>query len=332
MTRETFVSVEEIDAARGRIADAIRPTPFEPSPSLSERTGAPVVLKLEHLQATGSFKLRGATNAVLSLGPAEREAGVVGVSTGNHGRGLARAAARAGIRCVIAMSALVPKNKVDAIRAEGAETLIAGRSQDEAQREVDRLVAQGMTMLPPFDDRRIIAGQGTLGLEIAEAMPEVETAIVQLSGGGLIAGVAAALKARKPTVRIVGVSMARGAAMHASLQAGCPVEVPEEPTLADSLGGGVGLDNRLTFPMVQALVDEVVLLEEAEIAAGIRHCYWQERQIVEGSGAVAVGALLAGKVRPTGPTLALLSGGNIDMTLHHRIVSGEDVDAAREAA
>ena len=330
---DAFVTPDEIAAARRRLAGIIRPTPVEASPALADRLGVPVALKLEHLQASGSFKFRGASNAVAGLSDAQKAAGVVAVSTGNHGRGLARACAAAGVRCVVAMSRLVPANKVDAIRAEGAEVLITGDSQDAAQREVARLVAdEGMTMLPPFDHRDIIAGQGTLGLEMLEAMPEMETALVQLSGGGLISGVAAAIRARAPGVRIVGVSMARGAAMAASLDAGRPVEVRELPTLADSLGGGIGLDNRHTYPMVRALVDEVVLLSEAEIAAGIRHCYWAERQIVEGSGAVGVAALLAGRVRPNGPTMVLLSGGNIDMALHHRVISGEDVDVAREAA
>lgn len=333
MSAEPFVTLEEIEAARRRLSGVIRQTPVEPSPSLSALAGVPVALKLEHQQLSGSFKFRGASNAVLSLSERERAAGVVGVSTGNHGRGLARAARAAGVRCLVAMSELVPGNKVEGIRAEGAEVLIHGRSQDEAQREVDRLVAeQGMTMIPPFDDRRIIAGQGTLGLEMLEAMPEVDCVLVQLSGGGLIAGIAAALKAKKPDIRVIGVSMERGAAMQASLAAGHPVEVEELPTLADSLGGGIGLGNRLTFNMVRELVDEVVLLTEPEIAAGIRHCYWQERQVVEGSGGVGVAALLAGKVRPAGPTVLLLSGGNIDMKLHHRVVSGEDVDLAREAA
>lgn len=331
MTGDAFVTLAEIEAARATIASTIRPTPVEPSPSLSARAGVPVRLKLEHHQRSGSFKLRGAANAVARLSPAERAAGVVAVSTGNHGRGLARACAEAGVRCTVGMSELVPRNKVEAIRAEGAEVLISGRSQDEAQGAVDALVARGMTMIPPFDHRHVIAGQGTLGLEIAEAMPEVETVLVQLSGGGLIAGIAVALKARVPGVRVIGVSMERGAAMHASLAAGRPVEVEELPTLADSLGGGIGQDNRHTFAMAKELVDEVVLLTEPEIAAGIRHCYWQERQIVEGSGAVGVGAILAGKVRLDGPTMVLLSGGNIDMDLHYRIVGGADVDLALEA-
>jgi len=328
---ENSVTLDEIIEARRTISGMIRHTPVEPSVSLSKSMGVPVNLKLEHSQFSGSFKFRGASNAVAHLTETERAAGVVGVSTGNHGRGLARACANAGVRCVIAMSELVPQNKIEAIRGEGAEVLIRGRSQDEAQAAVDALVAEGMTMIPPFDHRHIIAGQGTLGLEISEEMPEVETVLVQVSGGGLISGVAAALKARLPHVRIVGISMERGAAMHASLSAGHPVEVTELATLADSLGGGIGLDNRFTFPMVRELVDDLVLLSEAEIAIGIRHCYWEERQIVEGSGAVGVGALLAGKITLSGPTMLILSGGNIDMSLHHRVISGEDVDVTQES-
>ncbi len=328
----SLVTLDEIEAARQTLEGRIRRTPLEPSPSLSALTGVPVHLKLEQQQFSGSFKFRGASNAIALLTEEERAAGVVAVSTGNHGRGLARAAAISGVRCVVAMSELVPANKVEAIRGEGAEVLIKGRSQDEAQLEVDRLVAGGMTMLPPFDHRDIIAGQGTIGLEILEELPEVEAVIVQVSGGGLASGIAKAVKSLRPNVRVIGVSMARGAAMHASLEAGHPVEVTEEATLADSLGGGIGLDNRYTFAMVRELVDDFLLLSEGEIAAGIRHCYWQERQIVEGSGATAVAALLSGRISLNGPAVVLLSGGNIDMRLHHRIVSGEDVDVREETA
>lgn len=317
--------------ARARIADRILRTPMVQSQSLSELAGVPVHLKLEHLQKTGSFKLRGATNAVLALDNKARTNGVVGVSTGNHGRGLAFAAKEAGVQCIICMSSLVPQNKVDGIRAQGAEVRIVGSSQDEAQIEVDRLVEeQGMTLLPPFDHKDIIAGQGTLGLEILEDVPDVETVLVPLSGGGLISGVAEAIKAHRPNLRILGVSMERGAAMAASQEAGHPVQVRELPTLADSLGGGIGLENRYTFNIVRDLVDGIILLNEAEIAAGIRHAYRQERQVVEGSGAVCLSALVTGKVKPDGPVVAVLSGGNIDMNVHQRIISGEDVDVVGE--
>jgi threonine dehydratase len=317
------ITLADIYRARAALTGRARRTPLVPSKALSK--DAPVFLKLEHLQTTGSFKLRGATNAVARLDDAQRAAGVVGVSTGNHGRGLAHAAKQAGIRCIICMSELVPQNKVEGIEALGAEVRIVGRSQDDAQVEVDRLVAEeGMTMLPPFDHADVIAGQGTLGLEIVEDLPDLETILVPLSGGGLIAGVALAVKTANPAARVIGVTMARGAAMYESRRAGEPVQVAEEPSLADALGGGIGLDNRYTFAMVRDLVDDIVLLSEAEIAAAIRHAYREEKQVIEGSGAVGIGALLAGKAEATGPTAVVVSGCNIDMDLHARILAGAD--------
>ncbi|MGC1486380.1 MAG: hydroxyectoine utilization dehydratase EutB [Albidovulum sp.] len=330
MTKASLIDVAAIEAARARIASTIHRTRTEQSASLSDLTGAAVHMKLEHQQRTGSFKLRGAANAVLQLTAPQRALGVVGVSTGNHGRGLAYAARQNGVRCVICMSELVPQNKIDGIKAQGAEVRIIGRSQDDAQHEVDRLVADGMTMIPPFDHPDIIAGQGTIGLELIEDLPDLTTAVVQVSGGGLISGVAAALKARNPGIKVIGVSMERGAAMYQCQQAGKPILVPELTTLADSLGGGIGLDNAYTFAMTRDLVDGIVLVSEAEIAQAIRHAYWHESQIIEGSGAVGIAALLSGKVKPSGPTAILLSGGNIDLTLHHRIISGVDVDVTAE--
>lgn len=331
MTIALPVSLSDIELARSRISINVRATPVVESPSLSELTGVPVHLKLEHQQVTGSFKLRGATNAVSQLSEVQRSHGVVGVSTGNHGRGLAYAARAAGVRCIICMSKLVPQNKIDGIQAQGAEVRIVGTSQDDAQVEVDRLVSdEGMTMLPPFDHIDIIAGQGTLGLEMLEQVPKLDTVLIQVSGGGLISGVAAAIKAKRPEVTVIGVSMQRGAAMYQCIKAGKPVLVEELSTLADSLGGGIGLENQYTFPMVRELVDDIILVSEAEIAAAIRHAYWEERQIIEGSGSVGLAALLSGRVKPTGTTALLLSGGNIDMKLHHRIISGEDVDVSQE--
>jgi threonine dehydratase len=248
---------------------------------------------------------------------------VVAVSTGNHGRGLAYAAKQAGVRAVVCMSNLVPANKVEAIRALGAEIRIVGRSQDEAQAEVDRLVAeQGMTMLPPFDHPDVIAGQGTLGLELIEDLPELETVLVPLSGGGLIAGIALAIKTAKPDARVVGITMRHGAAMYESLAAGRPVEVEEVESLADSLGGGIGQGNRYTFRMVRQLVDDCLLVDEDRIAAGIRHAYFEERQVIEGGAAVGISALLDGMIERPGVTVVLLSGANIDMTAHAGIIGG----------
>ncbi len=318
---ETFAA---ITAARARIVGAVLRTPARRSTALSERAGVPVWLKLEQRQTTGSFKLRGATNAVLSLSPEERARGLVTVSSGNHGRALAHAAAAAGVRCVVCLSGLVPENKVTAIRALGAEVRVIGASQDEAQEEAERLAREeGLTLVPPFDDPAVIAGQGTIGLEILEDVPDAEQVVVPLSGGGLAAGVAAAVKAQRSAARIIGVTMERGAAMHASLQAGRPVAVEEVATLADALGGGIGPDNRFTLGMLRDLLDGTVLLSEQEIAAGIRAAQQSEGEMLEGAGAVPIGALLTGKLELRGPVVLLLSGRNIDPALHQRIMTGE---------
>lgn len=317
------VTMSDVLAARLRIGPHIHRTSLAPSAALSGRYGQTILLKNEHRQLTGSFKLRGATNAVLSLSDDECKRGVAAASTGNHGRALAHAASAAGARAVICMSKLVPDNKVEAIKALGAEIRIVGNSQDDAQVEVDRLVAEnGLVEVPPFDRAEVVAGQGTLGLEIVEDAPELEAVLVPLSGGGLIAGVALAIKTLSPKTRVIGVCMERGAAMVACLAAGKPVAVTELETLADSLGGGIGLANRHTFAMVRELVDETVLLTEREIAEGIVHAYAQEREVIEGAAAVGIGALLVGKFVPKGPTAIVLSGKNIDMGVHGRIVTG----------
>ncbi|KAB2767212.1 hydroxyectoine utilization dehydratase EutB [Ochrobactrum sp. WV_118_8] len=316
-----MISLNEIEQAQDRLNDHVQRTPLIHSESLSRRSGVPVFLKLENRQPTGSFKLRGATNAVLSLSGNERERGLVTASTGNHGRALAHAASTQRLTATICLSSLVPRNKVEAIRELGADVRIIGKSQDDAMEEVVRLVRdESMNAIPPFDDPRIITGQGTVGLEIVEDLPELHTVLVPLSGGGLAAGVAAAVKAKLPQARVIGISMQRGAAMQASLEAGKPVNVEELDTLADSLGGGIGLDNRWTFEMCRSLLDDVILLDEEEIAAGIRHAATQEGEVIEGAAAVGIAALLSSKIRPTGPTAIIVSGGNIDPEQHRAIV------------
>lgn len=326
----TFTQVLE---ARRRIRPHVLETPLRESAALSAASGQPVRLKCEHHQITGSFKLRGATNAVLSLDADRRAAGVTAASTGNHGRALSHAAMAAGSRAIICMSRLVPANKIRAIEALGAEARIIGESQDDAQIEAERLASsEGMSMVPPFDLAEVIAGQGTLGVEILEQAPDTKVLLVPLSGGGLISGVALAAKTLNPAIRIIGITMERGAAMHASLAAGKPVNVREVATLADSLGGGIGLDNRHTFSMTRDLVDEIVLLSEAEIAEGIRFAYSEEGEVIEGAAAVGIAALLSGKVKPAGPAAIVLSGKNIDMAQHRAIISGENPDpGARDA-
>jgi threonine dehydratase len=316
----TLADIMVAARAIGGVADG---TPLVPSPFMSARAGVEFLLKLENMQPIGAFKLRGALNAVAGAVDA---AGVTCCSTGNHGRGVAHAAAARGMRAVICMSELVPKAKVDGIRALGAEVRITGRSQDAAQAEARRLAEEeGLYEISPFDDPLVIAGQGTIGLEILARRPDVETLLVPLSGGGLAAGVACAAKAIKPDIRVVGISMDRGAAMYESLRAGHPVEVEEVPSLADSLGGGIGMENRLSFPMCRALLDDLLLVSEEEIYRAMQVLYYEDRIVAEGACVVGLAAVLAGKLAVTGPTATIITGRNLDMEVFTRVVTGRDV-------
>lgn len=310
------VTLDDIRAAASRIAGHVVQTPLVEDAALSARLGRPIRMKCEYRQTTGAFKLRGAANAILSLQGKVR--GVVTASTGNHGRAVAHAARMLGVPATVCLSRLVPANKVQAIRDLGARVRIVGNSQDEAMAEVARAVSEeGLTEIPPFDHPTVVAGQGTIGLEIGAP----EAVLVPLSGGGLAAGIAVAIKALSPATRVIGLTMENGAAMAASIRAGHPVEVTETASLADSLGGGIGLGNRVTFPLCRDLLDEVILLTEAEIAQGIRHL-GRAGHVVEGAAAVGTAALLAGKFVPAGPTVTILSGANIDPALHARVMAG----------
>ena len=315
---------EDIVRAEKIVSKHIITTPAVHSKALSEAVGEHIYLKLENQQITGSFKIRGAINAISNLSPAQKKAGVVALSTGNHGRGLAFAANLMKIRCIICMSKLVPNNKIEGIKALGAEVRLIGTSQDEAQLEADRLsIEEGMTYVSPFDNIDVIAGQGTLGLEIHQQIPKLNFAFVPLSGGGLICGVSRALKSLNRNLKVIGVSMDRGAAMYESQKAGKPIFVKEEESLADALTGGIGLDNKYTFELTKQLVDEIVLVSEKEIADGIHYAYWHESQIVEGAGAVAIAALLNKKFKPNGPSVALMCGRNINMEKHFSLISAK---------
>ena len=317
------VTLRDLYLARARIAPWIRRTPLVPSPSLSALGSARISLKLETAQDTGAFKLRGATNFIRASDDVAHAPGVVTISTGNHGRAVALAAQRIGARAVVCMSERVPRHKREAIEALGAEARISGPSQAEAEGEAQRLVAEeGLVLVHPFDDPLVIAGQGTIGLEILEDRPEVETVIAALSGGGLISGVAIALKAADPRIRVVGVTMEQGAAMYESVRAGRLVDVEEAPSLADSLGGGIGLDNRYTFALARALIDDYVLVSEQAIARAMRHLYRNDRVIAEGGGAVSVAAVLEGAVPAlSGDVVCIVSGGNADMAVFTRVVA-----------
>jgi threonine dehydratase len=314
------LTLADVYRARQRIEGRALVTPLVRSASLTQAAGVPVYLKLETVQPTGSFKLRGATNALAQLAE-EGCKRVVTASTGNHGRAVAHAARALDIEAAVCMSSLVPQNKVDAVAALGARVVIKGKSQDDAQVEAQRLVREeGYAFVPPFDDARVIAGQATIGMEILEALPDAATIVVPLSGGGLFSGVAFAAKSIRADTQMVGVSMQRGAAMHASLAAGKPVFVDELETLADSLGGGIGLDNQHTFTMTRDLIDRVVLLDEVSIARGIAHAYSEERIVVEGAAAVGMAAVLDGVIDAQGPIVIVVSGCNIDIETHRRLI------------
>lgn len=282
----------QVFLARQALQGRVVRTPLIRSESLSRRFGCEAWLKLETLQPIGAFKLRGATFAMSKLTDEQRQRGVVTCSTGNHGRAIAYAGSKLGVNTIICLSRLVPANKVAAIRALGADVRIIGHSQDEAEVEALRLVEeQGMTYLPPFDHPDIIAGQGTIGLEILEDLPQVNTIFAGLSGGGLLGGIGIAVKSVNPAVELIGVSMDRGAAMVASLEAGRPVQVTEYESFADSLGGGIGLTNRYSFEVVRRVMDQSYLVSEDAIARAMVHFAEQEKMLVEGAAVVGVAAI-----------------------------------------
>ncbi len=310
---DAAVTLRDVYEARRAIQSIAIRTPLFPSSALEERTGVRCHLKLENVQRSGAFKIRGAANKLRRLEQEQRARGVITVSSGNHGRAVALVAQELGIRAVVCMSTRVPSNKVESIRSLGAEVVLHGDSYDEAERRaVDVREDQGLTMIPPFDDPLIIAGQGTIGLELLEDLPELDTVLVPLSGGGLISGIALVVKAADPSIRTVGVSMERAPVMVHSLRAGKPIEMEEEPTLADALAGGIGLSNRYTFCMVQRYVDATMVVTEEEIAEAMAFALKHHHLVLEGGGAVALAAVLSGRAEQLGKNVAVvLSGGNV---------------------
>jgi threonine dehydratase len=312
---------DQIIAAKDRVYEIASRTPLVASQVIPDSL---LNLKLEHVQPTGSFKIRGATNAILALTSEERERGVVCCSTGNHGRALAYAAKKLGIRITVCLSTLVPQTKVELVRASGATVVQQGNSQDDAlEKAIQIAESSGAKLIPPFDDPLVLGGQGTIGLEICEQMPDIDALLIPLSGGGLAGGVATAVKTLKPHVRIIGISMDRGAAMYESMQAGRAVAVPEYTSLADSLGGGIGLANRYTLSLCKSLLDEVILVTEQEIYDGMRALYWNDVIAAEGGCAVGIAAILAGKVELVGPTATIISGRNVDPKQFASVIVGE---------
>ena len=314
----------DIYQANQLIRQTIYRTPLIHSPWLSNFSGYEIFLKLECMQVTGSFKIRGATNKILNLRDEEKERGVIAVSSGNHGRAVAYVAGKHSIPVVICISETVPENKVTAMRDLGAEVVIAGKTYDEATEGALRIQDErGLTMVHPFDDPFVIAGQGTIGLELMVEQPDIDSVIVPLSGGGLLGGIATALKSINPEIQTIGVSMDKGAAMVESLKAGKVVDVIEEPSLADALIGGLGSENQHTFKIIQNYVDQTVLVSEEEIAAGMTFALDKQHLVVEGGGAVGIAALLAGKVKNLGKKVAVvISGSNVSMATLMEVAEG----------
>lgn len=331
MTPKRDVTERDVRLARERIAPLATRTPLISSRALSKVTGSSVYLKLENLQETGSFKVRGAANKMLSLRPDEKERGVITVSTGNHGRAVSYVAQKLDIKAIICIPEGVPTNKVEAIEGLGAEIMVCGKTYDEAEDQAPRLAEErGLTMVDPYDDPFVIAGQGTIGMEIVEDLPEVDTVLVPVGGGGLISGVGLALKAAHADARLIGVSMDRAPVMYHSLRAGSPIRMPEEDTIADALVGGIGVDNQYTFRLAQELVDDFVLVSDEEIAAAMVFAMKGHRLVVEGGGAVGIAALLHGKVKEVGRNIVVVvSGGNVDTPVLLEIVQRRGQPAAR---
>ncbi len=309
------ITSRDIWQAKKRIAPYVTRTPLVHSHALSEMTGANVYLKLENLQAIGAFKVRGAANKIISLPEEKKKNGVSTFSTGNHGMAVAYMASKLGIKAMVCMSRNVPEVKVKNIARWGAEIKREWDSQDQAGVYCYQVEQEtGMTVIPPFDDKEIICGQATIALEMIEDYPEIDTVLVPLSGGGLISGVTLGMKMTVPDVRIVGISQQRAAVMIESLKAGHPVEMPEEPTLADSLLGGIGLDNRYTFDITREYVDEVAQVSEEEISRGLAYLMKNHKVIAEGASCVGIAyALRKGCIRPGSNAAIIVTGCGIPM-------------------
>ncbi|HUH08081.1 MAG TPA: threonine ammonia-lyase [Egibacteraceae bacterium] len=314
-----LVSIDDLEAAAKRLADVAVRTPVEESRAVSEAAGMRAVLKCEHLQRTGSFKLRGAYNRIVGMSEEERARGVVCASAGNHAQGVALAARILGVRAKVFMPTGAPLPKVEANRAYGADVALVGDSFDDAYAASREWADEhGGTYVHPFDHCDIIAGQGTVGLEILEQVPDVGSVVVPVGGGGLISGVATAIKSRRPSARVIGVEPAGAAGMAAALAAGAPQPLEQVSTIADGLAAKTA--GALTLAHVQQRVDEVVTVPDEVIAKAVLLLVERAKQVVEPAGAAGLAALMAGAGQLAEPVVVILSGGNVDPLLLLRIL------------
>ena len=322
MPTDTNVSLtlSDILTARERLRDSIYYTPCPHSQMLTALTGQQIYLKLENLQMTGSFKERGALNRIAVLTPQQASRGVIAASAGNHAQGVAYHATKRAIRSLIVMPLTTPLVKVTATREFGAEVLLHGANYDEAFAEAMRLCdEQGLTFIHPFDDTDVMAGQGTIGLELLEQVPQLDAVVVPIGGGGLIGGIACAIKESRPSIRIVGVQTARLPSMAVAVEAHEPITIEPATTIADGIA--VRRAGKLTLPVVEKYVDEIVTVDEDEIASAILMLLEREKTLAEGAGAAALAALLQHRTSLEAAHVAVLvCGGNIDVTLLSRII------------
>jgi threonine dehydratase len=315
-----MMTLEEIQRARSRIGASILVSPCTRSETFSESTGKEVFLKLENLQRTGSYKERGALNRILTLTPDERRRGLIAASAGNHAQAVSYHAARLGLKAEICMPLATPLNKVMATRRYGAEVVLHGANFDEAEAEARRRSeALGLTFLHPFDDDAVIAGQGTLGLEVLSQVPNADVVFVAIGGGGLASGLACAMKETSPHLRIIGVQSERLPSMKVAVAENRPVTLPAATTVADGIA--VRTAGERTLPLVRKYVDEIVTVSEEEIASAVLLLLEREKILAEGAGAASLAAFLHQKVRASGQrVVVVISGGNMDVTLLSRII------------
>src|SRR6266850_4154761 len=315
-----MITLNDIHSALRRIRDSIYLSPCARSETFSQSTGNSIYLKLDNLQRTGAFKERGALNKLLTMSAQERDQGVIAASAGNHAQGLAYHAGRRGIKAQICMPLTTPLIKVSATKSYGAEVILVGANYDDACEEaIRRSQQQHLTFIHPFDDDAVIAGQGSLGLEMLQQHPEIEAVVVPIGGGGLIGGIACAIKETNPKVRIVGVQTSRLPSMKAAVAEGKPVTLPPAATVADGIAVRRAGDR--TLPLVQKYVDEIVTVDEEEIANAVLLLLEREKTMAEGAGAAAIAALINHKIEMAGKKIAvLIGGGNMDVTLLSRII------------
>ena len=311
-----MLTLDMVYDAQKKLKEVARLTPLNPAPAIGEN----VFIKSENLQLTGSFKLRGAFNKISSLTDEEKSRGVIACSAGNHAQGVALSATKNGIKSVICMPAGAPLAKVEATKGFGAEVVLVDGVYDDAAREAERLTKEkGYTFAHPFNDEYVIAGQGTIALEILEQLPDVEQVVVPIGGGGLISGVAYTIKQLKPDCKVIGVQAATVPSMYESWKAGKIVTVPDGNTIADGIH--VLTPGNLTFELVEKYVDEVVTVSEDEICAAILTLLEKSKTVAEGAGATPVAACLYNKVDMSKKTVCVVSGGNVDVTTLNRIIT-----------